>query len=530
MDLARAGHLERVLVSQDAGWYRVGEPARRPLPSLHVHPRRLPPRAPAGGPLRSRRPHAAGGQPGPPPRDGRFRIGCAPDDRAWPLRGPRPRPRRACGREGRFPEAPILIVCPWAAGGGTDRVARQLAVLLEQDLGVPGQRRQRHRRRRRDRAQPRRAGPRRTATRMTLVTIEIATLHWRGMTSISHRGLRAGRASSTATRARSSSAPTRPGGRSRDLEQAIRQAPGQLRASGTATAGIWHLALAGWLSTVGLPPTDVIWVSIAGSAPSLQELMAGGIDIVVVQPAGSAGAARRRAHPQPGRDGRGARRRSSRMSRPSRSRGSTGRWARCAGWPSPKDTPPERVARPRGRGPARGREGDAYRSGLARAGFTPAYEDPAGSPSRSSRPTSGSARSCAATRSAGSRRSGSARCSSPRRSLGALALVALGIAFAGRGGPRPATDAAEAAAAAPPGARLAVRGGPPRGSRLYVALAETVGFILTAGALLLAHSAAGHAARGGAVPLTLVARPRRVPRLRRGPARSAAARPPRLVT
>ncbi len=43
----------------------------------------------------------------------------------------------ACAGRRPFPEAPILIVCPWAAGGGTDRVARQLAVLLEQDLGVP---------------------------------------------------------------------------------------------------------------------------------------------------------------------------------------------------------------------------------------------------------------------------------------------------------------------------------------------------------------------------------------------------------
>ena len=72
----------------------------------------------------------------------------------------------------------------------------------------------------------------------------------------------------------------RRGRRSRDLEQAIRAAPGTLRASGTATAGIWHLALAGWLTAVGLKPTNVIWVSIAGAAPSLQELIAGGIDVV----------------------------------------------------------------------------------------------------------------------------------------------------------------------------------------------------------------------------------------------------------
>ena len=42
-----------------------------------------------------------------------------------------------CASTRAFPDGPILLVCPWAAGGGTDRVARQIAALLEQDLGVP---------------------------------------------------------------------------------------------------------------------------------------------------------------------------------------------------------------------------------------------------------------------------------------------------------------------------------------------------------------------------------------------------------
>src|SRR5687768_4357707 len=176
----------------------------------------------------------------------------------------------SCARQERFPEAPILIVCPWAAGGGTDRVARQLAVLLEQDLRVPvnvinatgGDGVTGH---------SRGALARPDGYTLTLVTIEIATLHWRGMTSISHQdlapvGLINRDAGAIFVR---SDAPWRT---LRDLEQAIREQPGRLHASGTATAGIWHLGLAGWLSTVGLAPTDVIWVSIAGSAPSLQEL------------------------------------------------------------------------------------------------------------------------------------------------------------------------------------------------------------------------------------------------------------------
>jgi tripartite-type tricarboxylate transporter receptor subunit TctC len=91
-----------------------------------------------------------------------------------------------CAGERRFPAAPILVVCPWAAGGGTDRVARQVAVLLEQDLGVPvnvvnvtgGDGVTGH---------SRGALSRPDGYTLTLVTIEIATLHWRGMTSVSHR-------------------------------------------------------------------------------------------------------------------------------------------------------------------------------------------------------------------------------------------------------------------------------------------------------------------------------------------------------
>ncbi|MCA9209739.1 MAG: hypothetical protein KDA55_15350 [Planctomycetales bacterium] len=32
-----------------------------------------------------------------------------------------------CEREAAYPSRPITLVCPWAAGGGTDRVSRQMA-------------------------------------------------------------------------------------------------------------------------------------------------------------------------------------------------------------------------------------------------------------------------------------------------------------------------------------------------------------------------------------------------------------------
>src|SRR5947209_19047554 len=36
-----------------------------------------------------------------------------------------------------FPERPITPIVPWAAGGGTDAVARQIALMLERDFKQP---------------------------------------------------------------------------------------------------------------------------------------------------------------------------------------------------------------------------------------------------------------------------------------------------------------------------------------------------------------------------------------------------------
>ena len=49
------------------------------------------------------------------------------------------RPQACSAPEARraFPERPITLIVPWAAGGGTDAVARQIASMLERDLKQP---------------------------------------------------------------------------------------------------------------------------------------------------------------------------------------------------------------------------------------------------------------------------------------------------------------------------------------------------------------------------------------------------------
>src|SRR5262245_13849861 len=42
----------------------------------------------------------------------------------------------SCDSQRPYPSRPVTLICPGALGGGTDRMARQVALHLEQDLGV----------------------------------------------------------------------------------------------------------------------------------------------------------------------------------------------------------------------------------------------------------------------------------------------------------------------------------------------------------------------------------------------------------
>jgi tripartite-type tricarboxylate transporter receptor subunit TctC len=169
-----------------------------------------------------------------------------------------------------------VLVCPWAAGGGTDQVSREVAVLLEQELGVPvnvvnatgGAGVTGH---------TRGALARPDGYTLTMVTVEINMLRHRGLTNISYRdfepvGMLNRDAAALFVRDDSQWQTLA------ELGQFVRENPGKLKASGTAEGGIWHLGFAGWLEAIGQRPSDAIWVSINGAAPSLGELIAGGVD------------------------------------------------------------------------------------------------------------------------------------------------------------------------------------------------------------------------------------------------------------
>ena len=178
----------------------------------------------------------------------------------------------------KFPSRPIQFICPWGAGGGTDRVARMLAVLLEKDLGQPvtvvnrtgggG-------------AVGHTAGS--TASpdghTITIVTVEIVMMHWMGLAKVNYTDFKPV-ALVNMDAAGVSVKSDAPWKTLKELLDYAKANPGKLKASGTGKGGIWDLARAGMLKTAGISVDAIPWVPSEGAAPGLQELVAGGVQVV----------------------------------------------------------------------------------------------------------------------------------------------------------------------------------------------------------------------------------------------------------
>lgn len=178
-----------------------------------------------------------------------------------------------------YPERPLTLIVPWAAGGGTDATARTIARALEEELGqnvnvvnrtggsgVVGHTAMLN------------AAP--DGYTIGLATVEVNTMHWQGLTDLTYENF-------TPIAQINYDSPgiqvaTDGAFESLDmLMEGIRTEPkGSLTASGTGQGGIWHLAFAGFLMDQGIPADQVIWVPSEGSAPAMTELASGGVDIV----------------------------------------------------------------------------------------------------------------------------------------------------------------------------------------------------------------------------------------------------------
>jgi tripartite-type tricarboxylate transporter receptor subunit TctC len=168
---------------------------------------------------------------------------------------------------------------PWGAGGGTDATARIVAALLEKDLGQPFNVVNRT-------GGSGVVGHSAIATApadgytIGMITVEITMMHWQGLTQLtpaSYTPLALMNEDPPGVQVKADS----PYKTIKELTDAIKSKPaGTFKASGTGQGGIWHLALVGWLTAMGLKPDHVPWVPSNGAAPAMQDLAAGGVDIV----------------------------------------------------------------------------------------------------------------------------------------------------------------------------------------------------------------------------------------------------------
>ncbi|MDA2927525.1 tripartite tricarboxylate transporter TctB family protein [Acidobacteria bacterium AH-259-G07] len=184
-----------------------------------------------------------------------------------------------CQAKETYPSRPILLICPWAVGGGTDRLSREVAVFLEQELAVPvnvvnatgGAGVTGH---------SRGASARPDGYTLTMMTVELNMLHWRELTEISWKDFTPVMLINRDPAALFTRADENRWEDLNAIADDVRKNPGTLAASGTATGGIWHLALAGWLQAAGLKPDSIKWIPTNGAGPALQELVSGGVDLV----------------------------------------------------------------------------------------------------------------------------------------------------------------------------------------------------------------------------------------------------------
>ena len=161
-----------------------------------------------------------------------------------------------------FPEQPVTLIVPWAAGGGTDAVARQIALMLERDLKQPVNVVNRT-------GGSGVVGHQAIATAAPdgytfgLITLEINLMHWVGLTDLTfekYTPLALVNQDPAAIHVKADS----PYKNVKELFAQIKANPNKLVASGTGQGGSWHVALAGLMQADGVSPGSIRWVPSTG--------------------------------------------------------------------------------------------------------------------------------------------------------------------------------------------------------------------------------------------------------------------------
>lgn len=179
-----------------------------------------------------------------------------------------------------FPEKPITLIVPWAAGGGTDAIARVLASGMEKELGVtvnvvnkPG------------------GGSVIGHSEMLSTmadgytlgfgTAELSTFYWAGQSDIKATDFNPIALVNFDSGAFHVSTSSKWHDVKAALDDIKAQPAGTYKVTGTGTGAAYHLAFAGFLKSNGIDPLAVTLVPSQGAAPGFQELAAGGVEVVL---------------------------------------------------------------------------------------------------------------------------------------------------------------------------------------------------------------------------------------------------------
>lgn len=186
--------------------------------------------------------------------------------------------------ETKFPEKPVTIICPWAAGGGTDAVARGLAKAAEAHLGQPitvvnqtgggG-------------AAGHGAGvsAKNDGYTATIITFELLSLPPQGLVPFTYKDfdllMRVNMDPSALTVKADA-----PWNSVQEFLEAAKAEPGELKVGNSGPGSVWHIAAGLLEQKAGVKFTHVPY---DGAAPAVAALVGGHIEAVTVSPAEVAG-------------------------------------------------------------------------------------------------------------------------------------------------------------------------------------------------------------------------------------------------
>lgn len=182
-----------------------------------------------------------------------------------------------------FPDRPVSVIVPWAAGGGADTVTRFFAAGLEQELGVPV-------------AVVNRTGGGGITGHTAIATaasdgytIGVASPEIAFYKALGLGELTPGSVDLFSRLALIPAGVTvkadSPWRTLDDMLKDLREKPkGAFTSSGTGVGGAWHIAVGGMLKAAGLEADRVRWVPSQGGAPALQDLSAGGLSMFTGSP------------------------------------------------------------------------------------------------------------------------------------------------------------------------------------------------------------------------------------------------------